>query len=50
MDGFNVNWKFYSMLIDEVKREYNSYMLNIGSCGLYIFYGVFKDGVVVLGW
>jgi len=39
MDGPNVNWKFYSMLTDEVNKEDNSHMLNIGSCGLHILPG-----------
>ena len=50
MDGPNVNWKFYSMLTDEVKKEHNSHMLNIGSCGLHILHGAFKDGAVASGW
>ena len=50
MDGPNVNWKFYSMLTLEVKKEHNSHMLNIGSCGLHILHGAFKDGAVVSGW
>ena len=50
MDGPNVNWKFYSMLTDEAKREHNSHMLNIGSCGLHILHGAFKDGAVASGW
>ena len=43
MDGPNVNWKFYSMLTDEVKKEHNSHMLNI-------VHGAFKDGAVESGW
>ena len=50
MDGPNVDWKFYSMLTDEVKKEHNSHMLNIGSCGLHILHGAFKDGAVASGW
>ena len=50
MDGPYVNWKFYSMLTDEVKKEHNSHMLNIGSCGLHILHGAFKDGAVASGW
>ena len=50
MDGPNVNWKFYSMLTDEVKKEHNSHMLNIGSCGLHILHRAFKDGAVASGW
>ena len=49
MDGPNVNWKFYSMLTDEVKKEHNSHILNIGSCGLHILHGAFKDGAVASG-
>ena len=43
MDGPNVNWKFYSMLTDELKKEHNSHMLNI-------VHGAFKDGAVASGW
>lgn len=50
MDGPSVNWKFYSMLTDEVKKEHNSHMLNIGSFGLHILHRSLKDGAVASGW
>ena len=50
MDGPNINWKFYSMLTDELKKEHNSHMLNIGSCSLPIVHGALKDGAVASGW
>ena len=49
-NGPSVIWKFYSMLTDEVKKEHNSHMLNIGSCGLHILHRAFKDGAVASGW
>lgn len=38
------------MVEDELKNDYSCIFFNIGSCGIYIVYGVFKDGCEVVGW
>lgn len=52
MDGFNVNWKLYELfqeLIFEVDE--NVFILvNVGFCGFYIVYNVFKVGLKVFIW
>ena len=44
MDGPNVNWNFYDILVR--KREENELagLMNIGSCGLHVLHGAFKTG------
>ena len=50
MDGPNVNWKFHSELAEEMRDDYNCEFLNIGSCGLHVLHGSFKDGLEASGW
>ncbi|KAJ8043836.1 hypothetical protein HOLleu_11110 [Holothuria leucospilota] len=50
MDGPNVNWKFYRTLCDEIKKDFACQTFNIGSCGLHILHGGFKDGASASGW
>lgn len=50
MDGPNVNWKFYEAFQSELRNECNVTLLNIGSCGLHVVNGAFKDGVKATGW
>ena len=50
MDGPKVNWKFYEMVEQELKRDYSCTLLNTGSCGIHIVHGAFKDGCDAAGW
>ena len=50
MDGPCVNWKFYKMVEDELKNDYNCNLLNTGSCGIHIVHGAFQDGCKAAGW
>ena len=50
MDGPSVNWKFYKMVEDELKNDYNYNLLNTGSCGIHIVHGAFQDGCKAAGW
>lgn len=49
MDGPNVNWSF----LRELKLDFQhgeEKLLDLGSCGLHILHGAFKDGVRCTGW
>jgi hypothetical protein len=35
MDGPNVNWKFYDMVKDKLVNDYDTKLMNVGSCGLH---------------
>ena len=50
MDGPNVNWNFYDILVR--KREENKLgeLVNIGSCGLHVLHGAFKTGAKKTPW
>ena len=50
MDGPNVNWKMYENFATAFSNECNRSLLNIGSCGLHIVNGAFKDGAIAAGW
>lgn len=51
MEELNVNWKFYSMVKKKLSDEFDSGLINIGSCGLHIIHNSFKAaGVVATGW
>ena len=50
MDGLNMNWKFYELVQSRLQKETNKSVLNIGSCGLHILHGAFKNGVEASGW
>ncbi|KAJ8685235.1 hypothetical protein QAD02_021028 [Eretmocerus hayati] len=45
MDGPNVNWKFFGELQSECPN-----LLEMGSCGLHVVHGAYKDGVNSTGW
>lgn len=47
MDGPNVNWAFLREL--GAKHEHIK-LLDLGSCGLHILHGAFKDGVKTTEW
>ncbi|XP_062541413.1 uncharacterized protein LOC134209440 [Armigeres subalbatus] len=48
MDGPNVNWAFLRELKLELKED--TKLLDLGSCGLHIMHGAFKDGIQATGW
>ena len=50
MGGPNVNWKFLEKFQGELKREFNVMLLSVGSCGLHVVHGAFKDGSEASGW
>ena len=50
MDGPSVNWKFYDSITIDREQSELSELINIGSCGLYVLYGVLKTGVDAAGW
>ena len=50
MDGPNVNWRFYRLLQEKFHDLRNFSLLDIGSCGLHIVHGAFRDGVAASGW
>ena len=44
MDGPSVNWKFLEKLTNERKDKDFHQLIDIGSCGLHIIHGAFKNG------
>lgn len=50
MDGPNVNWKFYSQLKDRLVAEYDTNLINLGSCGLHTVHNAFKAGAESTQW
>ena len=50
MDRPNVNLKFNEMLQQPMKVDHDMTLLNIGSCGLHVIHGAFKDGCVACEW
>ncbi|KAG8179991.1 hypothetical protein JTE90_007959 [Oedothorax gibbosus] len=44
MDGPNVNLKVHEMMMKEMKDEFNTTLLNVGTCGLHIMHNAFRDG------
>ena len=50
MDGPNVNWATYDKLADDISKETDKELYNIGSCGLHIMHNAFKTGYSSLEW
>lgn len=50
MDGPNVNWKFHRLMQEKISMTFNQSLLSIGSCGLHIVHGAFKDGAAASAW
>lgn len=48
MDGPNVNWAFLRELKQEFKGDVK--LFDLGSCGLHIMHGAFKDGIQATQW
>ena len=51
MDGPNVNWKFYEDVCNDIfSDDMSPQPPQLGSCGLHILHGAFKDGMSASGW
>ncbi|GBL91661.1 hypothetical protein AVEN_71317-1 [Araneus ventricosus] len=50
MDGLFVNWKFYELLQNDLKKPHHFQILCIGSCGLHILNNSFKHGEKATNW
>ncbi|GBN94621.1 hypothetical protein AVEN_11974-1 [Araneus ventricosus] len=42
MDGPAVNWKFFHMIQEQIRDDFQTQLLNIGSCGLHILNSALK--------
>lgn len=50
MDGPNVNWKVFDDLAAEIRMEKDTDLLNVGSCGLHVVHGAFKNAMEGTKW
>ena len=50
MDGPNVNLKFHRLLQDQIERKHSTTLLDVGSCGLHVVHGAYRNGVAASGW
>lgn len=50
MDGPNVNWKFHRLFQEKLTTTCDNTLISIGSCGLHIVHGAFKDGANASEW
>ena len=50
MDGPNINWAFFALVKKKLDTDYNSSIINIGSCGLHVVHNSFKTGAPASGW
>lgn len=50
MDGPAVNWRFYEILQNKLRKEHNVECVCIGSCGLHIVNNAFRKGECCTGW
>jgi hypothetical protein len=50
MDGPNVNWSFFEKLQNELFKDTDSSLINIGSCGLHVVHGAFKHACKSVDW
>lgn len=50
MDGPNVNFKFQDLIQTKLEQDFNTLLLNVGSCGLHILHGAFKKGADASDW
>lgn len=50
MDGPNVNWKFFDKMKVNLSEEYQTILINIGTCGMHTLHNSFKAGVEASGW
>ena len=50
MDGPNTNWSVVKIIQERRKDDGLPCLESIGSCGLHIIHGAFKDGIKETGW
>ena len=50
MDGPNVNWSFFDKFQKSLSDEYNTKLLDIGSCGIHKCHNAFAAGALKSGW
>ena len=50
MDGPNVNWKFFTDMKKKLSDDFDTILINIGSCGLHIVHNSFKTGATATEW
>ena len=50
MDGPSVNWKFHELIQNEINQDTQKMLIDVGSCGLHITHGAFRDGVKSSNW
>ena len=50
MDGPNVNWALFHQLQEDITKEYNKELIDIGSCSLHTLHNCFHHGAQVTGW
>ena len=50
MDGPNVNCAFIDLMKKTLSDDFDSTLINIGSCGLHIVLNSFKAGFTSSGW
>ncbi|XP_063218747.1 uncharacterized protein LOC134529009 [Bacillus rossius redtenbacheri] len=50
MDGPSVNWKFFKLLQENMRKEFNFECIDVGSCGLHTLNNSFKKGESATEW
>ena len=50
IDGPSVNWKFFTDMKKKLADDYETILINIGSCGLHIVHNSFKTGATAAEW
>ena len=50
MDRPNINWAFIDLMKKTMSDDFDSTLINIGSCELHIVHNSFKAGVTSSGW
>ena len=50
MDGPNVNWSFHNKFESSKRDNFNSGLVNVGSCSLHKIHNAFKEGAKKSGW
>lgn len=50
MDGPNVNWAVFKQLSDKLEEDYDTAIVDIGSCGLHTMHNAVKAAVTETGW
>ena len=48
--ALDVNWKFFTDVRKTLAGDYETILINIGSCGLHIVHNSFKTGATAAEW